>query len=174
MRKSFQGFQELVASRFSERGYLDRPVDPDALKRILETCRLAQSAANRQPWRIHLIRTPDIQKKVYESYDREWFREAPLIAVFTGINGANWIRKSDGADYLLCDITFLADHFVLAAREEGLGSCIIAAFDPVKLRQALTLPEEEIPLLMSPLGYSREGVHRERSRKSLEEIVKFH
>ena len=120
------------------------------------------------------MRSPEVRERVCEAYDRPWFREAPVIAVFTGLHGENWIRKSDNMDYLLCDVTILSDYFVLAATEKGLGSCIIAAFDPEKVSVALDLPKNEIPFFLTPVGYVREGAHRERVRKELKDIVKIY
>ena len=49
-------FHELAARRISVRGYRPDPVPPDVLARILETARMAPSAANRQPWHIVVLR----------------------------------------------------------------------------------------------------------------------
>ena len=41
---------EAVASRRSIRAFLDKPVDRDALKRVLERAQRAPSGGNTQPW----------------------------------------------------------------------------------------------------------------------------
>lgn len=110
--------------------------------------------------------------KLVMAYSRDWFAGAPLILVFTGLKGKNWVR-SDGTDYLMCDVTIIADYLILAATEQGLGSVYIAAFKPEIVSSALGLPEDEVPLLMTPLGYPAEGSTRERKRKEITEWVEY-
>ncbi len=161
---------ELINSRFSYRGYLDKEVEKEKIDYILECSRLAPSAKNLQPWKIYIVKSEEMKKMVCEAYARDWLKEAPIIAVFVGKKGENWVR-ADGADYLMCDVTIIADYFILAATEVGLGTCYIAAFDRDKLKQALNLGENEEPFLMTPLGYPKPETKRERSRKHLSDIV---
>jgi len=163
-------FKELCEKRFSFRGFENKPVEQEKLDYIMECARIAPSAANRQPWKIYLIKNEDVKKSLVSAYNREWFAEAPVIVVFTGIEDENWVRNSDKTSYLLCDVTIIADYFILAATEQGLGTCYIAAFDPDKVRQALRLPKNETPLLLSPLGYPKANSTRERSRKEMDQI----
>ncbi len=161
---------ELINSRFSYRGYLDKEVEKEKIDYILECSRLAPSAKNLQPWKIYIVKSDEMKKKVCEAYTRDWLKEAPIIAVFVGKKGENWVRV-DGEDYLMCDVTIIADYFILAATEVGLGTCYIAAFDRDKLKKALNLGENEEPFLMTPLGYPKPETKRERSRKHLSDIV---
>ncbi len=165
-------FFNLVNQRFSHRGYKTTPVENEKLDYILQCARLAPSASNKQPWKVYVVKDELLKKNIVESYNREWFAEAPVILVFTGLRGKNWTR-SDGADYLLCDVTIIADYVILAATEQGLGTVYIAAFDEAKVARALNLPEDEIPLLMTPLGYPREGCTRERKRKEISDWVEY-
>ncbi|PLX68099.1 MAG: nitroreductase [Denitrovibrio sp.] len=139
---------------------------------ILKCSIISPSAANKQPWKIYIVEDKAVQERIYAGYNRDWFREAPLIVVFVGLEGENWVR-GDKADYLLCDITIIADYFVLAATEQGLGTCYIAAFDEEIVHKALGLPNNEKVMLITPLGYPKEGAKRVRSRKDLSEVVKY-
>ena len=161
---------DIINSRFSYRGYLDKEVEQEKLNYILQCARLAPSAKNLQPWKIYIVKSKEMKEKVCSAYARDWLKEAPVIAVFVGKKGANWVR-GDGEDYLMCDVTIITDYFVLAAAEVGLGTCYIAAFDREKLIEALNLPEDEEPFLMTPLGYPKPESKRERNRKPLSEIV---
>jgi len=66
-------------------------------------------------------------------------------------------------------------HIILAAENEGIGACWIAAFDAVKLRKVLDLNENQVVFGITPLGYPQSGFEKkgEKSRKSLEEVVKY-
>jgi len=163
-------FKNLAEKRYSVRGYQNKEVEEDKINHILECSRLAPSAANRQPWKIYIVKDKTVKDKLVESYSREWLAEAPLIAAFVGQRDENW-RRRDGEDYLLCDVTILADYFTLAAADIGLGTCYIAAFDEQKASEALSLAESERVMLLTPLGYAKEGATRKRDRKQLRDII---
>ena len=65
------------------------------------------------------------------------------------------------------------DHMILAAENEGVGTCWIAAFDPVVLKDALDLEEHEKVYAITPLGYPHKGFTKraEKVRKELKDIV---
>jgi nitroreductase len=55
---------EWLRSRRSVRTFSDRPVDRDALVRILEGATTAPSSTNRQPWRFTVVRSPAMREKI--------------------------------------------------------------------------------------------------------------
>ena len=62
------------------------------------------------------------------------------------------------------------DHLILAAANEGLGSCWIGNFDPEAARRILSLPDDMEPIVFTPLGYP-DRPPPEKRRKSLEDLV---
>lgn len=168
-------FLELAGSRYSVRNYLAKAVEEDKLKYILECGRIAPSAANYQPWTIHVVRNPELKKKLLETYNREWFRQAPVILVFVGDHRQGW-KRSDGKDHTDIDLAIIIDHTTLAAAEQGLGTCWICNFDAAKCIQVLNLPGHLEPIAYLSLGYpagSTDQTSRHLKRKSLEEIIKY-
>lgn len=165
-------FLSLTNTRYSFRGFQNKAVEKEKLDYILKCSRLAPSASNRQPWKIYIVRNPETKKQLSQAYPRPWFAEAPLHIVFVGLTDTNW-KRSDNANYLLCDVTIIADYFILAATEQGMGSVYIAAFDEQQVCKALDLPINEKPLLLTPLGYAKENVTRERKRKRIDEIITY-
>jgi nitroreductase len=67
------------------------------------------------------------------------------------------------------------DHMILAAENEGVGTCWIAAFDPAVLRSALGLGPEDRVFAVTPLGYPRRGYAKkaEKQRKAFADVVRF-
>jgi nitroreductase len=67
------------------------------------------------------------------------------------------------------------DHMILAAENEGVGTCWIAAFDSSVLSKVLDLKEHEKVFAITPLGYPHEGFSKKASkiRKELKEVVKY-
>lgn len=169
-------FTDLVRSRSSIRSYDPaRPVERAVLERILEAGRLAPSAANRQPWRFLVISSAGMLAKVRSAYSKPWFVDAPLVLAVVGKAADAWTRQPDGYNSIETDLAIAMDHLVLAAANEGVGSCWIAAFHNDVLRRALALAPDEKLYAMTPLGYPRAGEPgtREKSRKPLAEIVKY-
>jgi nitroreductase len=169
-------FSDLVRRRSSVRSYDPaRPVDRAVLERILEAGRAAPSAANRQPWRFLLISSPAMLAKVRAAYSKPWFTDAPLVLAVVGKPGDAWTRQPDGYNSIETDLAIATDHLILAAANEGLATCWIAAFHLDLLRPALGLADDEKVFAITPLGYPRAGEAgtREKSRKPLSEIVKY-
>jgi nitroreductase len=170
-----QNFLELAKSRYSVRNYLAKPVEEEKLNYLLECGRIAPSAANYQPWIIHVVREKELKKKIEETYNREWIKQAPVILVFLGDHRTGW-KRGDGKDHTDIDIAIIADHITLAASEQGLGTCWICNFDAAKCRTFMNLPDYLEPIAYLSLGYpadQTDQTSRHLKRKSMEEIVKF-
>lgn len=167
-------YSNLILNRESIRNYdPDRPVENSKLERILESGRLAPSAANRQPWKFLLVSSRGVLEKVRECYHRQWFKDAPHILIVAGDKNESWVRRYDGYNSLETDLAIAMDHMILAAENEGVGTCWIAAFDPVVLKDALDLKDHEKVYAITPLGYPHKGFTKsaEKVRKELKDIV---
>ncbi len=150
------------------------PVPDDLLRQLLETARLAPTAANRQPFQIIVIHTAGRQEELRRIYDREWFVQPPLIIAICTQPSTAWTRSNDGKCYSDVDAAIVFDHLIMAAADLGLGTCWVAAFDPAAAREVLGLPEDVEPVVFTPLGYATdEPGPRHTSRKQLEDIVRY-
>lgn len=167
-------FLHLVSDRFSVRSYdPENPVDEQILMKILEAGRMAPSAANRQPWKIMVVREKAVLSQLHEAYTAPWFARAPVVLVVKGYREQAWVRRYDGWNSLETDLTILMDHLILAAHANGLSTCWISAFDPALLSKALQVQPNETVFAITPLGYPLQGeaAVRPKQRKPLEEIV---
>jgi nitroreductase len=163
-------FKELMQARYSVRAYKADPVEEDKLARILEAARLAPTAANRQPFRILVVPTVGRQAELSRIYPRPWFTQAPLLIAGCGVPAENWVRR-DGKNYNDVDVTIAMDHLILAAANEGLGTCWVAAFDPVAAREVLNLEPGLEPVAFTPLGYAADSP-RPKQRKALTDLIR--
>jgi len=163
-------FQDLICMRYSCRAYGSEPVDAAALERILEAARLAPTAANRQPFRIIVVPTAGRQQEIERVYRRAWFRAAPLLLCVVGVPSEAWVR-SDGRSHLDLDCAIVMDHMVLAAANEGLGTCWVAAFDVEAAREMLGLFSGEEPIIFTPLGRPADR-QPQRERRALSALVR--
>jgi nitroreductase len=166
-------FSELILQRYSVRAYRPDPVENDKLEVVLEAARIAPTAANRQPFQLIVIHTKGRETELRRMYHREWFVQAPIIICAVGLPLQGWVRGADGKNYTEVDVAIALDHLILAAANQGLGTCWIAAFNPEAVRQALSLPEEVEPIALTPLGYPADQPPPKKVRKSVQELVRY-
>lgn len=144
-------FLELASSRYSVRSFKAQPIEPETLAQVLEAGRIAPTAHNDQPQRIMVISGPDDLVKIDECTPCRF--KAPTVLMVCYDRDACWKRKFDGADSGEVDSAIVTTHLMLAAQDAGLGTCWVMFFDPVKLRENFTLPENIIPVALLPVGY---------------------
>jgi nitroreductase len=169
-------FYDLIRARESVRNYdPDRPVSKEILERILDAGRLALSACNIQPYKFLVISSSENLKKVRACYDRDWFREAPHILIVTGQRNQAWTRSYDGYNSIETDMAIALTHLILAAENEGAGTCWIEAYNPEILKEALNLGENQPIFGITPLGYPKPGYKKSlnKKRKTLEDITEY-
>lgn len=177
-------FLELAKNRRSIRKYKPEPINPKVLNRVLETARLAPSGNNSQPWRFIVVRNNEVKKRLFEVAGRQpWILKAPvIIAIIADITDK--LRPEFRAEKpciddpkhrevlvkSVRDATIAADHLVMAATDEGLGSCWIALFEQEDIRPVLGVPEHCYVVAIITLGHLAE-TPKPSSRKPLSEIT---
>lgn len=165
-------FLDLVKNRYSVRAYKPDPVEKEKLDYILEAARLAPTAANRQPFQFLIIETAGHNEELERIYGRPFFTQAPLVICVCAVRRQAWTRKLDNANYGHVDATIAMDHLVLAAAEQGLGTCWIAAFDPLATKEILGLPDGVEPVAITTLGYPAD-TPGPKNRKPVSELVRY-
>ena len=165
-------FSDLIRQRYSVRAYRPVPVEDEKLQRILEAARLAPTAANRQAFQIIVIHTAGREAELKRIYKADFFTQAPIVLAAIGEPAKNWIRR-DQSNYNYLDVGIVMDHVILAATNEGLGTCWIGAFDPDAARAVLGLPKEVEPIAFTPLGYAADAGPARKQRKPLPELVRY-
>lgn len=165
-------FRELIERRYSVRAYKPDPVEDEKLEAVLSAARLAPTACNNQPFRVIVIHTEGRQQELKRVYGAEWFTQPPVVICICAIRSDAWVRRSDSKVHDQIDAAIAMDHLILAAANEGLGTCWICAFDPAAAREVLGLPEGVEPVAFTPLGYPADSP-REKTRKCLDELVSY-
>jgi nitroreductase len=163
-------FFELIQKRYSVRSYRPDPVEGEKLQRVLEAARLAPTACNKQPIQFVVMSTQGKHEELKRVYKADWFADAPLIICGCAKPDDAWVRW-DGKNYGDVDITIAMDHLILAATDQGLGTCWIGAFNPDAAREVFGLSSGEVPVALTPLGYAADEP-REKTRKCLDELVR--
>ncbi len=162
-------FYEVLKTRRSVRAYKPDAVPENALRNIAEAVNQAPTACNRQPFKLLLVRDPEIRKTICANCRFEFLAQAPVIAVMMTNESASWTRF-EGNPAADIDASIAMEHLVLSAAAEGLGTCWICAFSRPQMNEALQIKAPWSAFALSPIGYA-DGGTRPFTRKPLSEIV---
>jgi nitroreductase len=133
-----------IASRREVRDYERRPIPPDVARQILDAGRLAGNASNRQPWRFLVVE---------DAARRE--RLAGCVFEPGNVRGAALVVAVvvSGKGPLAFDAGRAAQNMLLAAHDQGVGSCPNGLADADAVAEVLGLPDEERPIIVLSFGY---------------------
>lgn len=175
-------FLSLARQRQSDRAFdPDRPVEKDKLQRILQAACIAPSACNSQPWHFVVVDDSDLKSKVADATSNRvlginhFTKQAPVHIIVVeekpnlSAGFGSWVKDKNFAHL---DVGIAAAHIVLAAEDEGLGSCILGWFDEAKMRELLSIPKGKRVLLDVVIGYSTQA-DRPKKRKESETVISF-
>jgi len=159
-------FMEVVRKRRSIRRYKDKHVPMEKIRRVLEAARLAPSWKNGQCWEYIVVNDYEKLKELKTGLNKPI--NAPTFIVACGDPSKS--GKHEGKDYYLVDVAISMEHLVLAATNEGLGTCWMGLIDEEKIKNLLGIPKKYRVVAVTPIGYPDEGITK-REKKSLESFV---
>ena len=177
-------FLKLCLARRSVRRFADRPVEREKIELCLEAARRAPSADNMQPWRFIVFDDPEKKAQMAGAVFRGAYAlskrlaRAPVLVSLL-IKENLLVNKVAGAiqgtQWQLVDAGIGGEHFVLAAAEQGLGTCWIGWYDGRALIKHLGLRGRGYkPVALIALGYPASDVSpNERPRKPLPDIASW-
>jgi nitroreductase len=152
-------FQDLILSRHSVRSYLEDPIPEDTMHFILAAGRYAPSFQNRQCWRFIVIDERELIKEMPSKIGligkiNFFIKDAPVIIVACADTSKS--GRVNGQDYYLVDTSIAFQQMMLAAWDQGIGSCWMAAFDENRVKTFLSIPKAIRVVALSPFGYPKE------------------
>lgn len=171
-------FFETLGTRHSVRAFLDKEVEDEKIRKILEACNSAPSAGNLQAYEIFVV--TDMERKMWladAALGQSFVAKAPVVLVFLASPKASGSKYGKRGENLYCiqDATIAAAYSQLAAVALGLGSAWVGAFDEDGVRTALDA-EGLVPVAIIPVGYASgkraRGWHPVTRRKSLGDLVR--
>ncbi len=163
---------EAIRTRKSVRAYLDRPVEDEKLCLVLEAARLAPSASNRQEWRFVIVREPETREKIAVVAGMQSFVAQAPVVIAACADTDEYVMRCGQMSYPI-DVTIALDHLMLAAVEQGLGTCWIGKFDEKKVKEILGIPEKIRVVALLPLGYPVDPSAVAKDRLPLDQLVKY-
>lgn len=168
-------FTNLAQARYSVRQFAATPVPPEKLNAVLQAARLAPTAKNLQAYHIYVVQSAQGMEKMRTLTPCHY--GAPVVLIFTKNTQEEWHhpqepQRTSGVQ----DASIVATHAMLAATEQGLGTCWLNFFSPKEVSSAYNLPENQVPVLLMPIGYAAPGcapADRHQARKELSEVVTY-
>jgi 5,6-dimethylbenzimidazole synthase len=190
-----------IRERRDMRHFIDQPLEPGVLARLIQAAHWGPSVGFMQPWRFIRIADADLRRAIHRDVDEERARTAEAL----GERSDDFMRlKVEGilqcAELLVVGLMDKRDQFVfgrrtmpemdlasascaiqnfwLAARAEGIGVGWVSLFDPQRLRQLCRMPEGSQPIAILCVGhveafYPAPMLQTERwdERRKLQDIV---
>ncbi len=146
---------DLIISRRTIRTFKDKPVSRTLLDKLVNAARLAPAAANRQPLRFVVVDDPALCSQIFPDIKLAGYidwkpspaeqpRAYVVIAVDKSLQKQTWIPF---------DIACAAENICLAAWDEGVGSCMIGAYNQGAIETLLDVPDDIDIGLVIALGY---------------------
>ena len=173
-----------LEKRRAFRAFSSEEISRETMTRVLKAATLAPSCFNNQPWRMIVVKKG--ADPAYEaaaatlSPGNAWALNAPYLVVFATAASLD-CRLDEGRDYAFFDVGQAALALQLQAYREGMRAHPFAGYSPSKLRVALKLPQELVPLCVVAVGKAgdpmalpeniRRGEDSPRVRKPLGETV---
>ena len=160
----------MINKRHAVINYTPQKVEKEKLQQILETARLAPTAANLQPQRLLVLETEENLEKLSKCAN---IYGAPLAIVVCADLEEAWTRPFDGKQTGDIDASIVTDQMMMAATELGLGSLWVCYFQPDVLREELHIPDHIEPINILALGYEADSNAPQKRRKALSETVYY-
>jgi len=173
-------FLELVKRRGSCRAFdRDRPVPREALRTCLTAGHLAPSACNRQPCHFVVVDDEQQRRALFENcrlpgIPHLWWSDVPVFVVLCVELSVLTHRVApvmSGIAYYLLDAGIAGEHFVLAATEQGLGTCWIGWFRERAVKKLLGIPRSVRVVSLIAVGYPADELPTCGARSDLSSSV---
>ena len=132
-----------IVSKREVRAYAERPPPDDAVRRLLEAGRMAGSSRNRQARRFVVLRDGALERAASAVHMPDNLRGAALAVAI--------VVRGKGPTGL--DAGRAAQNMMLAASNDGIGSCPNGIADPDALAAVLGTGDDEQVVTVLGFGY---------------------
>lgn len=175
-------FESVIKNRRSIRKFKSEDIETAKIEQLIESARLCQSAKNRQPWKIMVLKNEEknnianimlgyFDQKNIDTYNNSSrssaniIKQAPLLFLIFQEFDENWLTGD------LLSIGAAIEHICLEAVNLGLGSVWIrdTVYTEDKIAQAVGYPELQLVSAIA-VGIPNEFPNA-RPRKSTSEIM---
>lgn len=144
-------FEKLISERYSVRKFKQQHLPQDVIDKILEAGHKAPTGCNYQPQRIFVLNSDEAIAKLKNCTKCHF--NAPTAMLVCHNKEESWVRKYDGALSSPVDAVIVTTYMMLAAQNEGVGTCWVMHFDPAAMRESYNIPNNIEPIALLVMGY---------------------
>lgn len=178
--------EECILKRRSKRSYFEKEPSLEQISQLCWAAqgltekkagfRSAPSAGALYPLELYLVKNNGLFRYIPEGHKlvklkpddlrdelckaalyQEFVKEAPLNFIITAVYSRTTKRYGErGVMYVHIEVGHVAENIHLQSVALGLGSVPIGAFYEDEVKKVLSLPEEETPLYIIPVGYPKD------------------
>jgi nitroreductase len=154
---------EAVCTVLAVRKYQEKPVPPDAVRRIVEAGRLTASSMNGQPWHFIVVEDHETLRQLgLLARTGPYIAQAPLAIVVA----------IEDTKFAVSDASRAIQSMILAAWSEGIGSNWVGFQGLSEVKSLLGIPDNLDVLAVLPFGYPAQATGKgKKRRKSLSEVA---
>ena len=171
---------ETIKGRRSIRKYIDKQVEEDALKKILESVKWSPSWANTQCWEVVVVRDQankrGLQKTMAKNPAEKAMVQAPIVLVICAKLERSGYYKGQittkFGDWFMFDLGIVTQSICLTAYDLGLGTVIVGLFDHNMAKKTLGMENGYEVVAMIPVGYPDEEPKAPK-RREIEEFTRY-
>lgn len=167
-------FLQMAKDRFSCRKFESKAVEKEKIDKILTAALVAPTAVNKQPQRILVVDERELLTRLKEA--TKYTFDAPVCFVICVDRELAYSRGYDGKNSAEIDGSIVTTHMMLEAQDLGLGTTWVMAFNPIKVREILEIPDNMEILAMLPTGYPASDVQvspMHSKRIDIDEMVSY-
>ena len=144
-------YEKIISERYSVRSFKREHLPQEITDKILAAAHKAPTGCNYQPQRILVLNTDESIEKL--SRCTKCHFNAPTAMLVCHNKDESWKRVYDGALSSAVDATIVATYIMLAAQNEGVGTCWVMHFDPKAMCETFNIPENIEPTALIVMGY---------------------
>ncbi|WP_425446886.1 nitroreductase family protein [Dethiothermospora halolimnae] len=149
-------FYNVIENRTSVKDFTNTPVNKEKLSRMINAAMRAPSWKNNTSYKMILVNNKNEKDRLSETIMNDTdsaknaLKSAPMAMIVVADPSESGIMAD--REYYLVDSAVAMEHFVLAATNEGYGTCWIGALDEDRVRDILNIPKEYRVVAMTPIG----------------------
>ena len=167
-------FEKLISERYSVRSFMPEHLPQAVIDKILEAGHKAPTGCNFQPQRILVLNTDESIAKL--KICTKCHFNAPTAMLICHNKDESWKRVYDGALSSSVDAVIVTTYMMLAAQNEGVGTCWVMHFNPMAMRESFNIPENIEPVALLVMGYPSEDakpISMHYEFRPMEEVVVY-
>ena len=177
-------FQELLEKRRSIRSYdTDSRPEADDIKELVKAALEAPSWKNTETGRYHCVLSEDMIQKfrkecLPEFNQRNSEHAAYIVTTYVRDTAGFQVREKKpdneiGNGWGCYDLGLQNENLILKAIEAGFSTLIMGIRDADKIRELLSIPEEEVIMAVIAIGQASDAPSRPK-RKNVEDVLSIY